>query len=282
MSLSLKQNQSRLGRVFLLIAGFSLVELATAFYSNSLTLLADAGHMLLDTAALGLAWLALKLSTLPATSRFTFGYHRTQVLAAFVNSLLLCLLILWLLIEAFARIMAPQAMLPLPVLGVALLGLIVNIIAFFWLGSGKDNINVRAAALHVLGDILGSLSAIAAALIVYFTGWLPVDALLALLVAAILSISIWRVMKTSVSVLLEAAPADIEADAVSEAIATVEGVADVQELRIWALTPEHPVATARVTCQQGGNHQRIAQQIQEALAERFQMSSVTVQVTETL
>jgi len=278
----LKQHQSRLGRAFLLIASFSLVELATAIYSNSLTLLADAGHMLLDTVALGLAWLALKLSQLPATSRFTFGYHRTQVLAAFVNSLLLGLLVLWILIEALMRITSPQAMLPLPALAVALLGLIVNLIAFFWLNRGKENINVRAAALHVLGDILGSLAAIISALIVYFTGYLTIDALLALLVVVILSLSIWRVMKMSISVLLEAAPSGLDADTVRQVIASIDGVVEVQELRIWALTPEQPLATVRVAYRQGRDHQLIAQRIEDALAERFGVTSVTVQVIKTL
>ncbi len=265
-----------------MIASFSLVELATAIYSNSLTLLADAGHMLLDTVALGLAWLALKLSQLPATSRFTFGYHRTQVLAAFVNSLLLGLLVLWILIEALMRITSPQAMLPLPALAVALLGLIVNLIAFFWLNRGKENINVRAAALHVLGDILGSLAAIISALIVYFTGYLTIDALLALLVVVILSLSIWRVMKMSISVLLEAAPSGLDADTVRQVIASIDGVVEVQELRIWALTPEQPLATVRVAYRQGRDHQLIAQRIEDALAERFGVTSVTVQVIKTL
>ena len=276
------QNQTRLGRAFLLIAAFSLVELATAIFSNSLTLLADAGHMLLDTVALGLAWLALRISHLPATSRFTFGFHRAQVLAAFVNSLLLCGLILWILFEAFERLLAPQAMLPLPALAVALLGLLVNLIAFFWLHGGQQNINVRAAALHVFGDILGSVSAIASALIVYFTGWLTADALLALVVAVILGVSTWRVMKMSVSVLLEAAPSGLEADRVKHALLAVEGVEDVGEVRVWALTPERPLATVHLTCMPGENRQGVVRQVKDELLQRFDLRLVTVQVEETL
>ena len=238
--------------------------------------------MLLDTVALGLAWLALKLSQWPPTARFTFGYHRAQVLAAFVNSLLLCLLILWIVVEAFERVMAPQEMLPLPALAVALLGLIVNIVAFFWLSAGQANINVRAATLHVLGDILGSLSAIASALIVYFTGALTVDALLALIVAGILAFSTWRVIRMSVSVLLEAAPSGIDADSVRRALVSIDGVEEVREIRVWSLTPERPLATLQLACKPGHDEHLVAQRAKDELAGQFGVKSVTVEVDKTL
>ena len=174
-----RRNQAVLGRAFVLIASFAVVEIIGGILSNSLTLLADAGHMVLDAAALGLAWGALWLSRRPATARLTYGHHRVQVLAAFLNGLALALLVLWILGEAFERFMEPQAMAPLPALAVATVGLIVNVVAYRWLGHGNDNINVQAAALHVLGDLLGSLAAIAAALTVHFTGWTRVDPLLA-------------------------------------------------------------------------------------------------------
>ena len=141
---------------FLLIAAFSVVEVVGGVLSNSLTLLADAGHMVLDAGALGLAWCALRLSQRPASAWMTYGYGRAQVLAAFVNGLMLAALAVWILAEAWQRFHFPQGLLPVPALIVAVVGLAVNLIAYRWLGHGGDNINVRAAALHVLGDILGS------------------------------------------------------------------------------------------------------------------------------
>ena len=272
------KSRSRLGRAFVLIAAFSLVELVTAFLTNSLTLLADAGHMLLDTTALGLAWLAAKLSELPASRRFTFGYHRTQVLAAFVNGLLLSLLILWILLEGVERLLEPQAMLPLPALAVAVLGLLVNLLAFLWLGGSQDNINIRAAALHVLGDILGSLSAIASALIVYFTGWIQADALLALLVAGILAVGTWRIIKMSVGVLLEAAPASLESDALKEALLSLQGVRDIHQIHIWELTPGRRLATLHLGCDPQQDQQEIVRRVKAELGQRFAVEFSTVQV----
>lgn len=271
-------SRSRLGRAFLLIAAFSVVELVTAIFTNSLTLLADAGHMLLDTAALGLAWLAARLSELPATRRFTFGYHRAQVLAAFVNGLLLSLLILWILIEGIERLREPHAMLPLPALAVATLGLLVNLIAFWWLGHDQSNINVRAAALHVLGDILGSLAAIASALIVYFTGTVAADALLALVVAGILAVGTWRVIRMSVGVLLEAAPAGLEADTLTKALLGLQGVLDVHRLHVWELTPGRPLACIHVRCDPGQDQSAIIGRIREELRQGFGIESSTIEV----
>lgn len=278
VSVTTNTSRSRLGRAFLLIATFSIVELVTAIFTNSLTLLADAGHMLLDTAALGLAWLAARLSELPVTRRFTFGYHRAQVLAAFVNGLLLSLLILWILIEGIERLREPHAMLPLPALAVATLGLLVNLIAFRWLGHDRSNINVRAAALHVLGDILGSLAAIASALIVYFTGLVAADALLALIVAAILAVGTWRVIRMSVGVLLEAAPAGLEADTLKEALLGIQGVKDIHRLHIWELTPGHPLAMVYLCCEDGQDQRAIVRRVKTELRQRFGVESSAIEV----
>ncbi len=277
MSLIANTSKSRLGRAFLLIAAFSLVELGTAIFSHSLTLLADAGHMLLDAAALGLAWLAARLSELAPTRRFTFGYHRAQVLAAFVNGLLLLLLIVWILFEGIERLRAPQAMLPLPALVIATLGLMINLVAFRWLGHDRSNINARAAALHVLGDILGSLSAITSALIVYFTGWVQADALLALLVAGILAVSTWRIIRMSVSVLLEAAPADLDAHRLEQALLSLPGVRDIHQIRVWELTPGQPLATVHLRCEPGQDQSVIVGRVSEALKRRFGVQHSTIQ-----
>lgn len=267
-----------LGRAFLLIAAFSIAEVVGAILSNSLTLLADAGHMLLDAAALGLAWLAARLSHLPANGTLTYGYDRFQVLAALLNGLLLCILIVWIALEGIERIAQPQEILPLPALAIAVLGLLVNILAYFWLGGAHDNINVRAAALHVLGDILGSLSAIASALIVYFTGWLQADAFLALLVASILSVGTWRVLKISLRMLLEATPPGIHIERVREALLEVGGVADIHHLHLWGLTPDQRLATLHLVTAAGYESQAVAKQVKSVLKTQFGVDASTIQV----
>ncbi|MXY04600.1 MAG: cation transporter [Gammaproteobacteria bacterium] len=273
-----RRNQAVLGRAFLLIASFAVVEIIGGILSNSLTLLADAGHMVLDAAALGLAWGALWLSRRPATASLTYGHHRVQVMAAFLNGLALALLVLWILKEAFERFVEPQAMAPVPALIVATIGLIVNLIAYRWLDHGQDNINVQAAALHVLGDLLGSLAAITAALTVHFTGWTRVDPLLALVIAAILIRGTWRVLKASGHLLLQGAPNTVSTNDLRTALAATPGVIDVHDLHVWGLTAERPVATLHVRIADGADRQSVTAALKTALRERFGVAHSTIQL----
>ena len=273
-----RRNQAVLGRAFLLIAGFAVVEIIGGIMSNSLTLLADAGHMVLDAAALGLAWGALWLSKRPATASLTYGHHRVQVLVAFLNGLALALLVLWILKEAFERFLEPQAMAPLPALAVATIGLIVNLIAYRWLGHGKDNINVQAAALHVLGDLLGSLAAITAALTVHFTGWTRVDPLLALVIAAILTRGTWRVLKASGHLLLQGVPNPVSTDEMRAALVATPGVIDVHHLHVWGLTAERPIATLHARIADEADRQSVIAALKTALRERFGVAHSTIQL----
>jgi cobalt-zinc-cadmium efflux system protein len=248
-------SESLLGRAFLLIAGFMLVEVAGGLLANSLTLLADAGHMFLDASALGFSWYALRLSHRDEDQRLTYGYHRWQVLAAFVNGLTLMGLVGWVLFEAYDRLMNPQLMLPIPALTVATIGLIVNLIAYRWLHHAEDNANVRSAALHVLGDILGSASAIIAALTVWLTGWPYADPLLALVIAAILGRGAWRVLSQSAHILLEGVPDGIDLEAIASRLAQhVPGVQDIHHLHAWALTAEKPLVTLHARADQEFEH----------------------------
>ena len=170
----------------LLTATFMLVEVLGGLLSGSLALLADAGHMLTDTAALALAWLAFRVGEKPADAKRTFGYHRFQILAAFVNGLTFLAIVGWILIEAIRRLATPVEILAGPMLAVAIVGLIVNLLAFRILqGGDRENLNMRGAVLHVLGDLLGSAAAIAAAGVILMTGWTPIDPILSVLVAAL-------------------------------------------------------------------------------------------------
>ena len=263
---------------FWLVAGFALVEVAGAWIGNSLTLAADAGHMFLDAAALGMSWYAMRLSERRQTGRLTYGYHRFQVLAAFLNAVALLALCAWILIEAAGRLRSPQAMLPLPVLGIAAVGLCVNLVAFSML-HGSANLNVRSAALHVLGDLLGSLAAIAAALAALWFDWRLADPILALLVVAILAHGAWRVLKASASTLLEAAPAGIDIDAVRATLtAQVAGVLEVHHLHAWELTPERPLLTLHATVAEAVDAESVVGRIKAVLQETFGIEHSTVQV----
>ena len=266
-----------LTRAFFLIAGFMLVEVVGAWIGNSLTLAADAGHMFLDASALGLAWFAARLSRRAHNDRLTYGYHRFQVLAAFVNALALLGLCIWILIEAAARIRAPQTILPLPVLSVAVIGLIVNLVAYRML-HGADNLNVRGAALHVLGDILGSIAAIASALAMIWFGWRFADPILALVVVAILVRGAWRVLRESAQILLEATPQGIDLDAVRTTLTQIAGVSEVHHVHVWALTGEKPLLTLHAKVSDGSDEQSTMNRIKEVLLDSFGIDHSTVQV----
>ena len=230
----ISDNERALKKAFLLISGFMFVEVVGGFLANSLTLIADAGHMFLDASALALSWWAVRMARRLQDERLTYGYHRWEVLAAFINGLALIALVGWILIEAVERLQQPQSMLPVPALIVASIGLVVNVIAFRWLHGGQDSVAVRSAALHVLGDLLGSVAAITAALVVWLTGWPYADPLLALVIATILGRGAWRVLREATHILLEGVPDGIDLDDIAETITRrVPGVNGVHHLHAW-------------------------------------------------
>ena len=273
-----RRYERKLGRAFWLIAAFAGVEVVGAVIGNSLTLAADAGHMLLDASALGLSWFAMRLSQRAATNRLTYGYHRFQVLAAFVNGLALVALCAWIVFEAVGRLRAPEVVLPLPVLTVALVGLVVNVVAYRML-HGTDNLNVRSAALHVLGDLLGSVAAITSALAVLAFGWRWADPVLALVVAAIIGRSAWRVLRDAGHILLEASPKGLDIDDVQVALtAGVPGVVAVHQVHAWALTNERPVLTLHATVEATADMQSTIERIKAVLKAVFDIHHSTVQL----
>lgn len=271
------RHERLLSWAFWVIAGFALVEVGGAWLGNSLTLAADAGHMILDASALGLAWWAMRLSRRGHDDRLTYGYHRFQVLAAFVNGLALLALCVWILIEAFGRLRMPEDIAPLPVLVVAAIGLVVNLVAYRML-HGTQNLNVRSAALHVLGDILGSIAAIASALAVMWFGWRYADPLLAVAVVAILVRGAYRVLRESATILLEATPKGIDIDAVRSALTQVAGVLEIHHVHAWALTGEKPMVTLHARVSDGTDEESALSRIKEVLLESFGIDHSTVQV----
>lgn len=266
-------------RAFVLIAAFMVVEVIGGLVANSLTLLADAGHMFLDASALGFSWFALRLSRRGHDHNLSYGRHRWQVLATFINGLTLFGMMIWILLEAWQRLQAPEGMLPIPALVVAVTGLVVNIVAFRWLHHGHDNANVRSAALHVIGDMLGSVAAIIAALTVYLTGWLYADPLLSLLIVVILANGAWRLVRDSTHILLEGVPEDVDLSEIREALAArVPGVREVHHLHAWALTAERPLLTLHATVDEGTDVGGVVSRIKTVLTEDFGIDHSTIQV----
>src|SRR6185295_7288483 len=196
---------------------FMVAEIVGGVLSGSLALLADAGHMLTDFAALSLAWLGFRLARRPADWRRTYGFDRFAVLVAFVNGIALFAIAAWIVTEAVQRLNAPVTVLGAPMLSIAAVGLGVNVLSFFVLRSGdRDNLNIRAAVLHVIGDLLGSVAAVVAALVILTTGWTPIDPLLSIVVALIILRSAWRVVADSGHILLEGSPPDVDSRALRE------------------------------------------------------------------
>jgi len=263
-----------------LTGGFMLAELVGGILSGSLALLADAGHMLTDFASLMLAWFAFRIARRPADWKRTYGYDRFSVLAAFVNGLTLFGIAVWIVIEAMRRLAQPVEVLGGLMLWVALAGLVVNIASFWVLTrEDSDNLNIRAAALHVAGDLLGSVAAIVASLIILWTGWMPIDPILSVLVALIILRSALKVVRESGHILLEGAPRGFDRREVAETLArNVDGVSEVSHVHAWQVTQERPLVTLNLVVTDGFDSEAVKAQVRKALREGYGMEHATIEV----
>lgn len=266
-----------------LIAGFMLVEVAGGLISGSLALLADAAHMATDAAALLLAWLAFRLSRRPADAARSFGFHRAEILAAFVNGVAMMALVVWIVYEAVNRMLAPVEVMGGVMLSVAALGLLVNIIAFWLLHSqGQENLNLRGAALHVLGDLLGSVAAIVAGVVILLTGWMPIDPILSLVVAALILRSAWSITRESAHILMEGAPAYFDLDQLgAELCDQVEGVKNIHHLHAWSLTQERPMITFHAQIANDADGDKVIRDLNQYLRETVGVRHATIQIERT-
>ena len=268
-----------LRKACLLITSFMLIELGVGLWANALVLVADAGHMLLDATALGLAWWAAHLSTRGGDHQLSYGYHRFQVLAAFVNGLTLAVLIIWITVEALQRMMNPEVMNPWPTLIVASLGFVVNLIAFRLLHDTSGNANIRSAALHVLGDLLGSVAAMIAAVIVMSFGWLYADPVLTMAIVVILSCGVYAVLKESANTLLEGVPAGVNLTQIKQTLTEeIDEVDGVHHVHAWGLTAEKPLLTLHALIPESAQVQTVVRDIKQLLKERFDIEHSTIQV----
>ncbi|MGH6866610.1 MAG: cation diffusion facilitator family transporter [Methyloceanibacter sp.] len=273
-------NEWRMGLAALITGGFMLAEVVGGIVADSLALLADAGHMLTDFASLALAWFGFRLSRRPADWKRTYGFDRFQVLIAFSNGLALFAIAAWIVYEAVERLMAPQQVSGRIMVAIAVLGMLVNVAAFWLLrGADRENLNVRGAAIHVLGDLLGSMAALLAGGVILLTGWMPIDALLSVLVAAIIVRSGWRVGAASAHILLEGAPRELDTREIGpDLVASIEGVESVHHVHVWSITQRRRMVTLHAEIGDLEDSDRLVKSIKARLKSRFGLDHATVEV----
>lgn len=265
--------------VLVLTATFMVVEFVGGWLANSLALLADAAHMLTDVAAIALSLFALWFAQRPATPEKTYGYLRWEILAALINGATLIVLSFFIFYEAYERFRTPAPVEGDLMLAVAVAGLLVNVVAAFLLHrSAGHSLNVHGAYLHVIGDLLGSVGAIIAAIIILTTGWLLADPLISVFVGLLILISSWKLVKESVDVLLEAVPAHIDLDEVRRAIEEVPGVDDVHDLHVWTLTSGYLAMSGHAVLEKPEKIQPVLEEVHRRLRDRFGIRHITVQL----
>jgi cobalt-zinc-cadmium efflux system protein len=265
--------------VLALTAAYTLAEAAGGWLSGSLALLADAGHMLADVAALALALAAVWFGSRPATPNKTFGYYRLEILAALTNGVVLVVIALVVFYEAYQRFHAPRAVETSLMIPVAVGGLLVNLICAWLLhGDHHDDLNVRGAWLHILGDALGSVGAIAAGVMMWAYGWYQADPIFSAAIALLIVWSSWHLIRESTNVLLEGTPAHINLASVEESISETEGVERVHDLHVWTITSGREALSAHVVHAHGVAPRELLIELRAKLHERFGVDHLTIQM----
>ncbi|MFN9031669.1 MAG: cation diffusion facilitator family transporter [Betaproteobacteria bacterium] len=260
-----------------LTLGFAVIELIGGLWSGSLALVADAGHMATDAAALLFALTASIVARRPVSDRHSFGLARVEVMAAFVNALAMLAVVAWIFYEAVDRLRAPVQVQGLSVMVIAAIGLAINILVAWTLSKDRDNVNTRAAFIHVLGDLLGSVAAITAGLIIYFGGPSMVDPLLSLFVAALILRSTLGVLKETVLVLMDSVPEGVDYQKVGKALAGIRGVRSVHDLHIWSMVPGRGALSAHVLVEDIGQWPVVLRAARRMLQKDFGIDHVTLQ-----
>jgi cobalt-zinc-cadmium efflux system protein len=272
-------NRRALAIVLALTAGFTVVEIAGGLLTGSLALLADAGHMLSDNLSLGIALFAAWLAQRPATPNKSFGYRRAEILAALANGVTLVAVAIWIFVEAYSRFRDPPEVLGLPMLAVATLGLLVNVIgAIILYRSGGESLNVEGAMRHVFADALGSVGAIAAAIVIILTGWRYADPLISVAIGILILGSSWKLLRDSTNILLEATPHNLDATEVGQKMASAEGIVEVHDLHIWTITSGFPALSAHVLVGRQEDCHARRRELENLLASEYGISHTTLQV----
>ena len=270
-------NQNLLLIALVLTLGFSGVEGAAAYFANSLALISDAGHMVTDAAALGLALLAQIISRRPPSPKHSFGFGRAEALAAFVNSIAMLALVVWIMVEAVSRFYDPHKVDGLTVTVVAAVGLLMNIVVAWVLSRDKKSVNTRAALVHVMGDLLGSVAALIAGIVIQLTGWMPIDAILSILVSLLILKSTVSILRESYHFLMEGVPLHIDYLQVGSDLKKVPGVLAVHDLHVWEMTPSFPALIGHIEIANMTEWPEIMARINEMLLNKHGIDHVTLQ-----
>ncbi len=257
-----------------------LVEFAGGLLSHSLALMADAGHVLTDVFALGLAWFAVEQAKRPADRRRTYGYQRVSILAALVNSVALIIIVVAIAYEAVRRLAEPQPVHGGIVVGTALAGIAINVFVILTLRGDSHSLNLRAALLHVTGDVAASAGVVVAGLVILFTGWLYIDPLLSLGIACLIAIGAWGIVRETVNLLMEGAPGEIDLAAVTREITGTELVTSVHDLHVWALSSEETALSCHVVVGECplGDAEHVVRDLESRLCSKFSIGHTTIQV----
>lgn len=256
-----------------------VAELVGGWLTNSLALLTDAVHMFTDVGALGLTWFALWVGSRPASAQKSFGYYRAEILAAFVNGVILCGVVAFVAVEAWRRLQAPPDVAGAGMLVVAAIGLAANLLVISRLHEHQHaSLNLRGAYLHVVSDLLGSVGALGAAIVIVTTGWTLADPLASIAIAVLILRSAWSLVGEAVDVLMEGVPAHVELDALQGALERVPGIAEVHDLHVWTLTTGRYALSAHAVVAGGASHDVVLDGLTDVCRTRFAIDHVTIQV----
>jgi cobalt-zinc-cadmium efflux system protein len=273
------KNKRRLAFTLVLAAGYMVAEVVGGLMTNSLALLADAGHMLSDVAALALSFFAVWIADRPAPPHRTYGYYRAEILAALANGAALVAVSIYILVEAFQRMWEPPDVQAPLMLWIACGGLLINLAGLWMLHGGRDeNLNIRGAWLHVLSDTLGSVGVILAAGLIWAFGWYWSDPVASLIIGLLVIYSSWRLLAEATAVLMESAPRGIDVDEVRDAVVAMDGVKGIHDLHIWTIASGLDSLSAHVVSDDGQSHPDFLTRLRTMLHDRFGIDHITIQI----
>lgn len=273
------RHRSRLAWAFGLTVAYMAAEVVGGLITGSLALLADAAHMLTDAGGLALALLAIRFAERPATPQKTYGYLRTEILSALANAVVLLLLTVYILYEAYKRFLAPPEILSGPMLAVAAVGFVVNLISMRLLAGGSsESLNVQGAYFEVLSDMLGSLGVILAAIVIMFTGWTLVDPIIGAAIGLFIVPRTWRLLKQAMHILMEGTPPEVDMSLLETGLREIPGVTAVHELHVWTITSGIDAMSGHVVVRDMAESKTVLRAARQLMKERFNIDHVTIQV----
>ena len=260
-----------------IIFAFAIVEVTTGYWAHSLALLGDAGHMGSDALSLGIAAFAAWIAKKPPSVKHSYGFGRAEVVAAWLSSLIMLLISIVIIAEAVSRLHNQAPVKSLPLMIVAITGLFVNLLVAWILSRGQRTLNIRAALLHVMGDVLGSIAALVAGAVIFYTGWFPIDPILSIFISILIMISSIRLLSESIQVLMEGVPANIRIEEVSTRLESINGVHAIHDLHIWTLSSGILMLSAHVSIKEFSSWPRLLEELRNTIKDHYRIDHITLQ-----